>query len=113
MSNSGVGFGGGQGDFSLTGSLNITRLQFIYDPYILEKVRNPDIWLHCLTSCLSLCLPLKDSDKLMEQQGALLKRLAEADSEKAVTQRPLPALVAYRQQYAEGRARSSCAGASL
>lgn len=32
----------------------------------------------------SLCLPSKDSERLMEQQGALLKRLAEADSEKAV-----------------------------
>lgn len=38
----------------------------------------------------------------MEQQGALLKRLAEADSEKAVTQRPLAELVGFRRQCAEG-----------
>lgn len=67
-----------------------------------ESRGDVDIWVHCLTTWLSLCLPLKDSEKLMEQQGALLKRLAEADSEKAVTQRPLPALVAYRRQCARG-----------
>lgn len=45
----------------------------------------------CLMTSLSLPRrPLKDSERLMEQQGALLKRLAEADSEKAVTAGPLP-----------------------
>lgn len=81
----------------------------------MEKKENPedvDIWVHCLTPG-SVCLPLKDSERLMEQQGALLKRLAEADSEKAVTQRPLPALVAYRRQCAEGLAQCSSAGAWL
>ncbi|XP_015422615.1 PREDICTED: outer dense fiber protein 2 [Myotis davidii] len=44
---------------------------------------NVAIWVYCLMTLLSLCLPWKDSGRLMEQQGALLKRLAEADSEKA------------------------------
>ncbi|KAK2120389.1 Outer dense fiber protein 2 [Saguinus oedipus] len=35
----------------------------------------------------------KDSERLMEQQGALLKRLAEADSEKAVTKAPPSTIV--------------------
>jgi hypothetical protein len=40
----------------------------------------------------------------MEQQGALLKRLAEADSEKAVTTAPLVGSSGYRQP--EGWAQS-------